>query len=50
VPGALSTSASPDDVPTVFTAVLEQLGLKLDAQRGRADVWVVDSASLPTEK
>jgi uncharacterized protein (TIGR03435 family) len=48
VPGGLSTSASPDDVPAVFTALQEQLGLKLDAQRGRADVWVIDSASMPT--
>jgi uncharacterized protein (TIGR03435 family) len=48
-PGGLSTSPSPDDIPTVFTALQEQLGLKLDAQRGRADVWIVDSASMPTE-
>ena len=47
-PGGLAASAGPDDVPTVFTALQEQLGLKLDAQRGRAEVWVVDTASPPT--
>jgi len=47
-PGGLASSAGPDDVPTVFTALQEQLGLKLDAQRGRAEVWVVDTASPPT--
>jgi uncharacterized protein (TIGR03435 family) len=47
-PGALATAASPDDIPTVFTAVQEQLGLKLDAQRGRAEVWVIDAVRPPT--
>jgi uncharacterized protein (TIGR03435 family) len=48
-PGGLATAAAPDDIPTIFTAIQEQLGLKLDAQRGRADVWVIDRASAPTE-
>jgi uncharacterized protein (TIGR03435 family) len=48
VPGGLATAASPDDVPSVFTALREQMGLKLDAQRGRADVWVIDAVSRPT--
>lgn len=47
-PGGLATAAGPDDVPTVFTAIQEQLGLKLDAQRGRAEVWIVDAASPPS--
>jgi len=46
-PGGLA-AAGLDDVPAVFTAVREQLGLKLDAQRGRAEVWVVDAASPPS--
>jgi uncharacterized protein (TIGR03435 family) len=47
-PGGLPTASSPDEVPSVFTALREQLGLKLDAQRGRADVWVIDAVSEPT--
>jgi uncharacterized protein (TIGR03435 family) len=35
--------------PTVFTALKEQLGLRLDSQRGPVDVLVIDSAEHPTE-
>ena len=42
------TSAAPDDVPSVFTAVREQLGLRLDAERRRVDVWGVEGVSPPT--
>lgn len=48
VPGGLATASSPDEIPSVFTALREQMGLKLDAQRGRADVWVIDAVSQPT--
>jgi uncharacterized protein (TIGR03435 family) len=48
VPGALAVASGPDEVPIIFTALQEQLGLKLEATRGRADVWVVDSASQPS--
>jgi bla regulator protein blaR1 len=34
---------------SVFTAVQEQLGLKLDSQRGPVPVLVIDSVSQPTE-
>jgi uncharacterized protein (TIGR03435 family) len=35
------------DSPALLTALQEQLGLRLDAQRGPVDVLVIDSAELP---
>jgi len=50
-PGALPpgvTLPSPD-APSLFTAVQEQLGLKLEAARGPVEVLVIDNIERPSE-
>lgn len=42
-------AASPDDAPAIFTAVQEQLGLKLEPRQARVDVLVVERARLPSD-
>lgn len=39
--------AAPDDAPSVFTALQEQLGLRLESTRSAVDVLVVDRAEHP---
>ena len=46
VPAGNAADAATDS-PSVFTAVQEQLGLKLDPLRGPVDVLVIDSAARP---
>ena len=42
-------AASSSDAPTIFAALQEQLGLKLEAQRVPTQVLVIESISRPTE-
>ena len=53
VPQGPSTALEPPAVdpngPSIFTALQEQLGLKLDSQKGPVDVLVIDRAEHPVE-
>jgi uncharacterized protein (TIGR03435 family) len=48
-PGAPAPPPIDPDGPSFFTAIQEQLGLKLDNQRGPVEVVVIDSIQQPTE-
>jgi uncharacterized protein (TIGR03435 family) len=48
-PGARPVVAVDPDAPSIFTALEEQLGLKLEASEGAVEVFVIDGASLPIE-
>ena len=49
VPGGLPVAGSADQTPLAPTALQEQLGVKLDARRGMAEILVVDRVSEPSE-
>lgn len=51
-PGAADPAERPvvnPDSPSIFTAIQEQLGLKLESSRGPIDVLVIDKAERPIE-
>jgi uncharacterized protein (TIGR03435 family) len=45
---AASASSSPDIPPDIFTAIQEQLGLKLESTKGPVPVLVIDSVEKPS--
>jgi uncharacterized protein (TIGR03435 family) len=47
-PGAPPLPPIDPNGPSIFTAIEEQLGLKLDSQRGPVDVLVIDRVEQPT--
>jgi bla regulator protein BlaR1 len=47
--GGPATAPPPGDEPALFTALQEQLGLKLNPQRATLDVLIIDSIERPTE-
>jgi uncharacterized protein (TIGR03435 family) len=47
-PTARGVAAGPDPGPSIFTAVREQLGLKLDAGKAPVDSLVIDSIERPS--
>ena len=44
-----SAAGTPDEFGSIFTAVQEQLGLKLEPQRSEVEVLVIDHVEHPSE-
>jgi uncharacterized protein (TIGR03435 family) len=44
-PDAVTPAGATSDLPGLFTALREQLGLKLDDARGPVEVVIIDSVS-----
>ncbi len=49
VPESAKPESAQDAAPSIFVAVQEQLGLKLEAQKGPVDVYVIDRVEKPSE-
>jgi len=44
-----SSVATTDSGPSIFTAIQEQLGLKLESTKGPVQVLVIDRVEMPSE-
>jgi uncharacterized protein (TIGR03435 family) len=47
-PGGLAAEPPPPDGPSIFAAVSEQLGLRLESARAPLDVLVIDAIERPS--
>jgi uncharacterized protein (TIGR03435 family) len=47
--GPPAEAPQPSDGPSLFTAIQEQLGLKLEGQKGPVETFVIDRAEKPSE-
>jgi uncharacterized protein (TIGR03435 family) len=47
-PGIGSTPPPESSGPSIFTAIQEQLGLKLESQKGPVEILVIDHAEKPS--
>jgi len=45
----ISVEGAPGAPPSLFTAIKEQLGLRMDAVKGQAEVFVIDHVERPSE-
>ena len=46
---AAQAAPADPDAPSLFTALQDQLGLKLESTRGPVDVLVIEGVEMPTE-
>ncbi len=49
VPGGPEETPSPSDAPSIFTALTEQLGLRLEPRKGPVQVYVIEKIEKPAE-